>query len=102
MSVHKIDFKNRPYESPSFVRDVANSDSVVPEVDVGDEVVLYLENDLEKTDIYVRVQALKNDGQLTGIIEKANRLGANGDPRLTKGASIEFLEQNVFRLTKAH
>lgn len=95
-----LQFKLRPYETPITVYDVGKPPTS-PGLELGDEVVLYLKDDSDnKNPIQVFITDLKENGKLSGRIQKANRPGAQGEPRLTKDAFLDFIERNVFSYAK--
>ncbi len=93
MCKDNITFKRRPYKDPIFCKNVGDIDP--GEIGIGDEVVLYQDNDLNSdNDIYVQVTDIDPENHITGIIKKANRYGVK---ELKRGAMLKFEEINVFR-----
>ncbi len=92
-------FMQRPFDPPATTRDVVDAHPTAATIEVGDEIVLYLEDDPDQNAIYLRV--MRPDGELLGEVSRANRPGARGDARLAKGAPLAFQERNVIRYAKA-
>ena len=90
----------RPYETPAFVQDVVSPHPRAGIIVIGDNAILHLKDEPGE-DVCVRVTQTGPDGRMLGVISRANRIGARGDGRLAKGASVEFEEKHVFRLEKA-
>jgi hypothetical protein len=90
----------RTYETPAFVQDVVSPHPRASIIDIGDNVILHLKDEPEEG-VCVRVTQAGPGGRMLGVIARANRIGARGDGRLAKGASVEFEEKQVFRLEKA-
>ena len=96
MCKDNITFKRRPYESPRFWKNVGDKDP--GKIEIGDEVVLYLDNDINSDNyIYAIITNIDPDNHIMGKINRANRYGAKGFKELEKGAIIKFQEINVFR-----
>jgi len=93
MCKDNITFKRRPYEDIGFCKSVGDKD--LGKIEIGDEVVLYLDNDNNLcNDIFVQVTDIDPESHITGIIKKANRYRVK---ELKRGAILKFEEINVFR-----
>jgi hypothetical protein len=95
------EWRVRQYDAPAFVRDVTNPHPRACIVDIGDDVILYLQVDPSEEDVCVRVMQIAPGGRMAGEISRSNRLGVGGDERLAAGVSVEFEHKHVFRLEKA-
>src|SRR5258708_33304576 len=90
------EWQTRTYEKPVFVQD-ANSHQRA-NIDVDYTVILkYMSGE----DVWVGMIQTGPGGRMQGMISRANRIGARGDRRLAKNATVEFEEKQVFRLEKA-
>lgn len=94
-------FEIRPFEKPICAREVGQARAWEGDVAIGDEVVLHPVGYDRTEEVYVRVSAIDKGGALTGNIDRANRLGARGQPEFEKGDAVKFSEKNVIRLMKA-
>ncbi|MBU0711733.1 hypothetical protein KJ762_09155 [bacterium] len=93
MCKDNITFEQRPFKDIACCINVGDKGPV--KIEIGDEVVLYLDNDLNSdNDIYVQVTDIDPENHITGIIKKANRYRVK---ELKRGAMLKFEEINVFR-----
>ena len=91
----------RPFDPAAFCRDVENPHPRAGVAEVGDNVVLYLQDDDSQQDIRVQVTEIHPDGRMAGIVSNANRSGARGDEQVASGAAVGFEARHVIRIEKA-
>lgn len=89
----------RPYRTPAFVGDVVNPHPKAGEIEIGDNLILHPKGEPDE-DVCVHLTEGDPGGKMLGVVARANRMGASGDKRFAKGASVAFEEKHVFRLEK--
>ena len=94
MCKDNITFKQRPYEPPSFCKSVGVGDKGPGKIEIGNVIVLYLNNDNKLcSPINVKVTDIDPENHITGIIKGANKYRGK---ELKSGAILKFEEINVF------
>lgn len=99
-------FRVREYSKPMEVQDVGDQRSW-QDVQIGDEVVLYLREETRKElprpdathgdQIVVRVRSVDGE-KLEGVISGSNIFSARDVVGLSKGSALTFFERQVFSI----